>query len=566
MNVLSERNLQNSPKSSPRPFLRSLSALAFGLVLIPQMGCIEDDLAAVAPLIDVSYAADESTSPCAEGSESVGGSGSNTYLHSECAHVFSDVVQGQGQYLRLWLHNPSPINLTIQDITIEGDPAFRLVSIIEDSVKRFEYAEVVVQFAPTLASTVQGTLVIDTDATNVTEPIRITLTGTGLDVGAPEMVITPAECNFGDVGVGVTAFCDLTLENVGNRDLEITSVGFSPETDTAVFGSQTIFPIPTFVAPGTGMSVRLFAQPQNADGASGALLLGTNDPNHLESIVPLSVTGAVAPTAIPEVLTINGTPVSSPNPQVGPLDDVLLTGERSVPANQGATIVDYMWEIVNQPAESTVTLTTPNSVTTALQFSSSGGNRQGLDVAGTYEILLTVTDSNGLTSTNDARITLNAIPQEALLIQLTWDTPTGDIDLHLNKDGGNSCGTSTCYFFNCKAVSNPLEWDTISGRSAGDPTLDVDDLTGYGPESINVDFPVDATYKVGVDYYWGSQDSWATVKVYINSALQYENSAQMRSGEWWDVVDIAWANGAATVTPGSNSAGSAGSAPGWACN
>lgn len=534
-----------------------------------QLGCDDPDLGKVAPLIEIAYAEDATTSPCTGTTEAAGTD--DPLRITECSHAFGEVPQGQGRYARFLISNPSPIDLTLSDVRVEGDPAFRVVSTFTDTVERYDSQEVIVQFAPTLASNVQATLIIEHNGTNLTENATVDLLGVGLDLGSPELVITPAECNFGDVGVGVTAFCDLTLENIGNRDLEITSVGFAEETpvsDPAVFGSQTIFPIPTFIAPGTGMSVRLYAQPQTADGATGALTLGSNDPNRPDATVPLSVTGAVAPTAIPEILTINGQPVNSPSPQVGPLDDVTLTGEASLAANEGATIVDYRWEIVNQPAESQATLTNPNSMTTGFEFASSGGSYQGLDVAGTYEVLLTVTDSNGLTSTNDARITLNAIPQEALLVQLTWDTASGDIDLHLNKDGGSSCGTSTCYYANCKATSlgSTPEWDGVNGRTNGDPTLDVDDLSGYGPENINVDYPSNGTYNVGVDYYSGSTSSWATVKIYVNSALQYENSAQMSSSDWWNVASIDWNNGAAILTPGDSAAGSAGSAPSWGCN
>ncbi len=81
----------------------------------------------------------------------------------------------------------------------------------QDNTYRGE--EVTIRFAPQVEGTVGGTLIIKSDAANLDEEedVTITITGNGLDLGRPQLVITPPECNFGDVGVGVTAFCDITL-------------------------------------------------------------------------------------------------------------------------------------------------------------------------------------------------------------------------------------------------------------------------------------------------------------------------------------------------------------------
>lgn len=531
---------------------RSVFALTLGLFVLSGCDACGDDLQRVAPKIEIGDPLVEEGSYC------------NENRFRDCAISFGDAATGQGMFATFVIENPSPVDLLIESIelTLDSDPAFEIVTVAPTRVETqklpdYRGEEIVVRFAPQVEGTVTGTIVIKSDAANLNEDedVVIRLTGNGLDLGRPEIVVTPAECNFGDVGVGVTAFCDLTIENQGTRDLEIQGVGFTAETDLEVFGAQTVIPIPSFVAPGTGMSVRLYANPQQPGVVNGGLTLTSNDRDTPETVVPMSVNGAQAPTAIAEILSVNGVPYDGSAP-IGPLDDVIITGTNSVPALPEDDIVAYRWEIVNRPNDSSVELSDPSSVNTGFFFESAGGNFQGLDVVGSYTVRLTVVDSNGAESTNEGTVSINAIPLEALHVQLTWDIASGDMDLHMVKDDGDYCSSDACYFANCKptSFSSPPEWDGVSGRGAGDPFLDVDDLSGYGPENINVDAPVNGTYTVSVAYYSGSEPTWVTAKIFINGALQYESSREFSDGDYWDVAEVDWNNGAALITPidGSN--------------
>lgn len=507
----------------------------------------DPELQRVAPKIEIADPFDASKSVCAE----AGIRG--------CEYDFGEVPIGQGRFFKFLIKNPSPVDLVIDEITFAqgSDPAFSVSGeppAVVFATAGSEGEEVTISFIPQVAADVTATLVISSDAANLEpdEDVVITLRGTGVDLGQPELVITPEVCDFGQVGVGVTSFCDITLENLGQRDLQIPSVGFSPDTPLNVFGAASVIAVPVFIAPGTGVSVRLYATPDSVDGSSGTFTLTSNDPDRPSAEVPLLVEGAQAPTAVARVLSINGNTVNDPSPQVQPLDDVVLTGQDSVAASANGSIVSYHWEWVSKPAESSLELTTPDQMTTQFFFSSAAGEVRGIDVAGTFVVRLTVTDDLGQTSTNDARVTLNAIPSEALHVQLTWDASVNDIDFHLKK-GANAdyCGTTGCYFGNCKASSGSYpEWDGVSGRTAGDPTLDVDDLSGYGPENINIDAPVDDIYTVGVHFWGGTLSTFATVKIFVNGALREEYSRELvSSDDFWEVAQVQWANGGAIVIP-----------------
>lgn len=519
----------------------------------------QPELQRVAPKIEISDPFDPTASIC----EDSGIRG--------CTYSFGEVVIGEGRFVKLMIKNPSPVDLYVNLIEFDesSDPAFGYTVDRKDSAADSDWpvvvrassgeggTELTVGFIPTVGSEVQGRLVIRSDAANLEpgEDVVIELRGTGVDVGRPELVISPEECDFGRVGVGVTAFCDLTIENQGVRDLSIDSVGFSNGTPTDIFGAASVLAVPIFVAPGTGVSVRLYATPARVEASVGGMVLTSNDPLRPEATIPLKVEGAMAPTAVARVLSINGSPNNVAAPQVQPLDDVILTGLDSVAAQAGGQIVAYQWEIIQKPNESSVTLTTPNQVTTGFSFSNgfgSSGVVPGIDVAGTFVVRLAVTDEYGATSTNDARVTLNSVPGEALHVQLTWDTPVNDIDFHLRK-GPNAdyCGNTGCYYANCKAsMASHLEWDGVPGRSAGDPSLDVDDLVGYGPENINIDAPSDDIYTVGVHFFSGLEATVATVKIFVNGALRDEYTRELvDSKDFWEVARVQWQNGSAVVTP-----------------
>ena len=100
------------------------------------------------------------------------------------------------------------------------------------------------------------------------------------------------------------------------------------------------------------------------------------------------------------------------------------------------------------------------------------------------------------------------------------------------------------------------------GETGGDPSLDIDDLSGYGPENINIDFPTDANYRIGVHAYTSlvTTETYATIKIFINGALAYEDSRLVSTGrDFWEVAEVQWANGAAIVFPVGNYDS------GWSC-
>ena len=58
------------------------------------------------------------------------------------------------------------------------------------------------------------------------------------------------------------------------------------------------------------------------------------------------------------------------------------------------------------------------------------------DAVGPYEVDLTVTNAIGVTSA-PARCLIDAVPSERVHVELTWNTASADMDLHLAQEEVN---------------------------------------------------------------------------------------------------------------------------------
>ena len=103
-----------------------------------------------------------------------------------------------------------------------------------------------------------------------------------------------------------------------------------------------------------------------------------------------------------------------------------LTVADSVPGPDGLAVVAWTWTLEARPPQSTVVLDTPAQQATGFTFAD---GVRGLDRAGAYVVSATVVDAAGVESRNPCELRLQAIPSEALLLQLSWAESTGDIDL-----------------------------------------------------------------------------------------------------------------------------------------
>jgi hypothetical protein len=243
--------------------------------------------------------------------------------------------------------------------------------------------------------------------------------------------------------------------------------------------------------------------------------------------------------------------------QVVPLDTIALDASLSYnpqslsdPQNpQSSEISRIRWRIVEHPEGSTSDL----EITDRMQSSI------WMQLAGRYVIELDVWNDEGVQSCNSARLVLESRANQTIHIQLVWHTPDdpdetdelgADLDLHLLHP--NAHGQWNDLKWDCNWQQPEPDWGRI-GDSSDDPSLDIDDHDGAGPENINLDHPEPGSvYQIGVSYFsdHGFDVSIATLRVYINGALAFE-SVPIELTTWprgvRHIADIAWPSGEVTA-------------------
>lgn len=229
-----------------------------------------------------------------------------------------------------------------------------------------------------------------------------------------------------------------------------------------------------------------------------------------------------------------------------PLTEVRLTAT----ASGDRPIVTRRWSLDSAPSSSGHPNTDNDGEST----------RFTPDVAGDYRLRFTVTDRAEQSATCTTLV--RAVPHEGLRVELSWD-PVGrtcpdapgaacdssDVDLHLLRDPGT--GTSwrsddDCYYLNCNtSASRTLPWGR-PGRG-DDPRLDIDDVSGHGPENINIDSPTSTRYRIGVHYYstHGAGPQVARLTVYCNGTVVshlgpvvLRNGGSPDLGDFWIAADL----------------------------
>jgi len=101
-------------------------------------------------------------------------------------------------------------------------------------------------------------------------------------------------------------------------------------------------------------------------------------------------------------------------------------------------------------------------------------------------------------------------------VELSWDLPDVDLDLHLIRPGGSYYSSDDCYF------GNPLPDWGIEGDSSDDPYLSLDSEDAAAPETIVLERPEEGIYEVYVHYFnsRNAQEIYATPTVTVTAEGQ----------------------------------------------
>ncbi len=236
-----------------------------------------------------------------------------------------------------------------------------------------------------------------------------------------------------------------------------------------------------------------------------------------------------------------------------------LKGDQST-ASPGGVIVTYKWTVTQPPGSQQVFVPSdsfPNPYFTA-------------NVAGQYDFCLEIWEAGEKSCTADCDTVL-VLPEETIHVELLWKTP-GDPD---ETDTGPNAGSDMDLHFahpmasgsdiDCDGVgdpwfSNPFDafwfnpnpnWNSSNPAVNDDPSLDLDDTDGAGPENLNLDQPEGTVgkpfqYAIGA-HHWNSHGygtSYATINVYIGGVLALQVvDVKMDDLDMWYLGKLNWPNG-----------------------
>jgi len=370
--------------------------------------------------------------------------------------------------------------------------------------------------------------------------LYIPIFGDGDGVPVPDIYAAPGAVDLGGLVVGEEGSVQEIV--VGNAGPGVLNTGDVQIADAVNFTLEATGVADLTFLPGESGALSLTFTPQQQGNLGTEILVYSDDPDE-------------NPLIIPVVGTANAPGVGK-NPTAICGSDIISTPYATEQFDGSASVVQpltYQW-VLTPPTGSAATLNSYTSATPSIT----------LDLAGTYVGVLTVTDSAG--DTDSCSQNIEAIPNENFRIEMYWAHSGDDMDLHLLESDGGVPGNGgqprtdgDCYYVNCanSGLSGGLDWG-VQGVADDDPNIDLDDISGLGPENINIIAPATGSYAgeyiVFVHDYPGSSYTPAndvTVNIYLNGVLTQTYTFQhVGEDDDYYVAKIAWPSGVITQCNG----------------
>lgn len=224
-----------------------------------------------------------------------------------------------------------------------------------------------------------------------------------------------------------------------------------------------------------------------------------------------------------------------------PLTEVEVPGD----AIDDGEIVSWSWRLIDGPLGSSARPPAPRA---------SQNTRFFPDIAGEYALELTVTDDDGESASCVSVVA--AVATEGLRVEMFWDSRDSDMDLHLlHPEATSWTGPLDCHFRNC--LDRGLPW--FDPGVDDDPSLDLDNTEGLGPENINIDEPSPGLYRIGVHAWRGG--GRITVRIYCGGSTTEPRATfgpvfvDSGRNDLWRVADVQVSGSSCTIMDLTSAAG-----------
>jgi hypothetical protein len=309
------------------------------------------------------------------------------------------------------------------------------------------------------------------------------------------------------------------LRSVGDTPVTINSINISG----GLFSYDEDFYLPRTMNPGEEYSLEVSFSSSNGGLFSEDMIVDTEEP-------AFDVTTKIIAQAQ------EGTPIavcSVDPPDIQPNGGSATWYGSDSYDDEGFSIVNHTWTLISKPGGSTTNMP------------SGGADRSNFmpDLAGEYTAQLIVTNELGIQSAPCTTM-LEAVPGQDLWVQMYWSNPGDDMDLHLIRANGTLNSNDDCYYGNCQG--GILDWG-IPNDPSDNPSLDLDDINGTGPENINISNPETGSFKIVVHDYPGSNftpGNQVTVVIYAGGSMVWSDTKTISGeGSATPFAEVAWPSG-----------------------
>lgn len=205
---------------------------------------------------------------------------------------FGKVTFKTTQTLTTTISNTGEGDLRVQGFTLTGSNDFTLNS--STPAKPFTVApntsvDVKVDYTPSsLDIAKSGNLEITSDDANQPK-VSVLLTGSGTVVVVPEIDVFPISLDFGKVFFGSTRTIEMTISNLGNKDLTVTGLTINGSSGFDI--NAVTHSTPFTVAPKASEKILVDFIPPSESDYSDTLEIASDDPNNAVVSVTLAGSG-----------------------------------------------------------------------------------------------------------------------------------------------------------------------------------------------------------------------------------------------------------------------------------
>lgn len=363
--------------------------------------------------------------------------------------TFGDVTVGSSSTMPVVVTDDGSANVTVSSATVSG-AGFSVTASSNAPLSPKGTVTYTVKFDPSAAGASQGTLTINSDATN--SSLSIGVSGTGVAPPSSKLTTPTTSLAFGNVTVGTPVTKTVTLTDSGTASVAISNVAATGTGFSATASG-------TSVNPNKTVSVSVTFNPSKAGAVQGTLSVSSNATNSVVQI-PLSAT-AVAPsgpaTQTQSTLTANSTAVAFGSATVGTLvtQSVMLTDSGT--ANVTISGISTKGSGFSEAGGSNVTLTPNGSVTISVSFDPAS--------AGTAQGSLTIS-SNASNTTLSITLTGTGVapPATQHSVALNWQ-PSASLVSGYFVYRGSSASNTTKLFLSSIAATSYTDSSVANGQT-----------------------------------------------------------------------------------------------------